>query len=193
MNSKNNWVGIDYGSKMAGTTAICYHQDSQLHILQSEKKQDADAFISQFLQTHVVENLYLDAPLSLPDAYFNKGEDFFYRACDRETKAMSPMFLGGLTARAMKLKSMHPDVNFFECYPAYLVKKVLSLGVNYLKKEKYNSELETILCKKYNLSLKQGLENWHQLDALCCWLTGLRHLNKLHLELGNESEGQIII
>ena len=36
-------LGIDYGSKLAGTTVICFEKNKQLHFLQSEKKKDADA------------------------------------------------------------------------------------------------------------------------------------------------------
>ena len=43
------WIGIDYGSKLAGTTVICYKKEGRLQLLQSEKKSDADAFVSQFI------------------------------------------------------------------------------------------------------------------------------------------------
>ena len=34
--------GIDYGSKLAGTTVICFAHNKHLEFIQSEKKQDAD-------------------------------------------------------------------------------------------------------------------------------------------------------
>jgi uncharacterized protein len=39
--------------------------------------------------------IFMDAPLSLPQVFFGpSGNEFFYRRCGRELKAMSPMFLG---------------------------------------------------------------------------------------------------
>lgn len=88
-------LGIDYGSKLAGTTAICYQEGDALTIIQSEKKQDADRFINDTVESLKPEQIFIDAPLSLPAAYFGNGDDYFYRDCDRQLKAMSPMFLGG--------------------------------------------------------------------------------------------------
>jgi predicted nuclease with RNAse H fold len=96
--------GIDYGSKMAGTTVITYNQDNVLYQRSSVKNGDADAFILDCVTELQPGQIYIDAPLSLPLACFGKGTDFFYREADRKLKAMSPMFLGGLTARAMKLR-----------------------------------------------------------------------------------------
>ena len=116
--------GIDYGSKLAGTTVICFDENEKLNFRQSEKKQDADAFLEKLISEKQPDSVFIDAPLSLPNAYFGKGEDYFYRKCDREVGGMSPMFLGGLTARAIKLKSKSetPECPFYEIYPAQLVR-----------------------------------------------------------------------
>ena len=42
-------VGIDYGSKLAGTTVIAYTQENEVHFMSSVKKQDADQMIINFL------------------------------------------------------------------------------------------------------------------------------------------------
>ena len=88
--------GIDYGSKLAGTTVITYDIDRVLYQLQSDKKSDADKFVLNHVTDLKPDAIYLDAPLSLPKAYFGEGDDFFYRKGDKELRAMSPMFLGGL-------------------------------------------------------------------------------------------------
>ena len=98
-------IGIDYGSKMAGTTVIAYLKSGKLHFAQSQKKKDADLFVENWVAQHQPRAIFLDAPLSLPGVYTEPEayDDYFYRAGDRLLRAMSPMFLGGLTARAMRL------------------------------------------------------------------------------------------
>lgn len=188
-----SWAGIDYGSKLAGTTVICFLKGDKLHFLQSEKKRDADAFIVDFVNEHQPQNIFIDAPLSLPAAYFGNGNNYFYRECDRETKAMSPMFLGGLTARAMRLNSDLRQVKYFETYPAYLAKDVLGLKDFYNKKSKDSSEFINKLLSSFSITLESLPTNWHQVDALLCWLSGWRFHNKTILKIGNIDEGIIYI
>ena len=186
----DNWVGIDYGSKLAGTTVICHKKKDTLCFMQSAKKQDADAFISTALTELKPKVVFLDAPLSLPSAYFGKGDNFFYRQCDVETRAMSPMFLGGLTARAMKLKQGNSGVDFKETYPAYFIKTILKLKEDYNKKQKYDDKILSKLNLDYSVS---DIANWHQFDALCCWLTGERYVNERAVKIGNLEEGLIVV
>jgi len=61
--------GIDYGSKLAGTTVITYDHKGQLHQVSSAKKQDADAMILAVATELEPTSIYLDGPLSLPGAY----------------------------------------------------------------------------------------------------------------------------
>ena len=189
----DSWVGIDYGSKMAGTTVICYKSGQHIHFLQSEKKSDADAFIAKCLAELQPQFVFLDAPLSLPSVYNGKGTDYFYRACDKETKAMSPMFLGGLTARAMRLDAQIKDVEFKETYPGYFVRQILELGSRYGKKGPLDIELAKQLADAYKLKLEVLPENWHQLDALCCYISGLRHHSGDGIKIGEAREGLIYV
>jgi len=186
-----DWVGIDYGSKLAGTTVICYEKNKKLCLLQSEKKKDADLFISNFIKEHRPKEIYLDAPLSLPGAYLGVGDDYFYRKCDKATKAMSPMFLGGLTARAMKLAASHKEVVFKECYPGYLIRTVLDYSELYAKKSKYSPKLHKQLAKEFDLEYNSTPKNWHQLDAVVCWISGWRHGSGQGELLGEANEGLI--
>lgn len=190
MSENKKWIGVDYGSKLAGTTVICYEAEGSLMFVQSDKKKDADKFIIEFIDKNKIENIFIDAPLSLPAAYFGKGENYFYRQCDVETKAMSPMFLGGLTARAIKLQSQFPQKKFKETYPAYLIKEVLQLSDLYLKKKPY----ENAILKVMNLNIVVAkINNWHQFDALSCWLSGKRYFENEALKIGNFNEGVIVV
>jgi len=185
--------GIDYGSKLAGTTAICYNLDNQLFILNSEKKKDSDQFISEAIVELKPSAIYIDAPLSIPAAFYNRGTNFHYRKCDRLTSAMSPMFLGGLTARAMSLRQGHKQYHFHECYPSYFIREVLDAKEYYHKKEVVpNEQIIDLLQEHLNFKIP-SLGSYHQLDSVICWLSGMRHIKNQHLVLGDENEGVIIV
>ncbi len=188
-------LGIDYGAKMAGTTALAWIEKSKISILQSEKKQDADTFILQVVSAIKPSIIFLDAPLSLPPAFTNSSSsDYFYRQGDKELGAMSPMFIGGLTARAMKLKRTlaESNIQIFETYPAGLNKKVLES--KYYKNDL--QQFEKAINKKlteFNVKLKPRLTNWHQMDAVLTLLSALRWQRGEYLTFGDDGEGQIII
>ena len=85
---------------------------------------DADAFIHSEAIHLKPRMIFIDAPLSLPGIYWlgNGFRDHFFRQCDKEMNAMSPMFLGGLTARAMRLKAelKSTGCKIIETYPRML-------------------------------------------------------------------------
>jgi uncharacterized protein len=188
-------AGIDYGSKLSGYTAIAIEEDESILILSSEKDKDADRWLEDVLRQYPVEQVYIDAPLSLPAAYFGKGSDFMYRHCDRVTKAMSPMFLGGLTARAMRLAHAHKlrKVLFREVYPAQTVFR-LSTQDLYNKKSNPHSlllqELEDILGKPFHF--ERGQVRMHEVDALLALYAGKLHQKGIATVVGDPDEGQII-
>ena len=185
--------GIDYGSKLAGTTAICYNQDHQLFVLNSKKKKNADEFIASAIAELKPSAIYLDAPLSIPAAYYGKGSSFHYRNCDRETSAMSPMFLGGLTARAMSLRKENEKLPFYECYPSYFVRSIVNAKDHYNKKEGIpNDQILQLIQNHLDLKIP-AIESYHQLDSVICWLSGMRHIKNEHVALGDEDEGLIIV
>lgn len=190
-----NIAGIDFGSRLAGTTAICFLEKGKLNILQSKKRQDADLFIIDFIDRYKPWKIFIDAPLSLPSRYRGEGIDYFYRAADREVGAMSPMFIGGLTARAVRLTDILTDkgVDLFEVYPSHLAKTIFASGTDvYKKKNGLNDFLKTVEHEiPYNL--KEIPVNWHQVDSLLAWISGYRFLHKDHLEFGDPSEGLIIV
>jgi predicted nuclease with RNAse H fold len=191
--------GIDYGSKLAGTTVICFEKNGQLHLLQSEKKKDADAFVKQQIDEYQPNHIFIDAPLSLPAAYFypekSAEPNFFFRQCDKELRAMSPMFLGGLTARAMKLKYHYLNSSplFFETYPSFLVKTLFPDVLIYKKKKVEIADFLNLLKPVLPLDLTEIPTNWHQIDSILAWLSGHRFFTKKALKIGDAKEGIIIV
>jgi predicted nuclease with RNAse H fold len=192
------WVGIDYGSKLAGTTVLAFAKKGIIGFRQTRKKTDADQALHRWIKEEKPQQIFMDAPLSLPAVYRNDQltGDYFYRQADRDLKAMSPMFLGGLTARAMRLAAnLKTDlvVDFWETYPGYLA-KILALPKDQYKKEKrYLPLLTGLLWREYSLELEQIPENWHQFDALLAYISGLRFQSGIHQVFGNPEEGQIVI
>jgi uncharacterized protein len=192
------WAGIDFGSKTAGTTVICIGNNTkQLDIVGTAPKQDADHFLRSMIETSKPEFATIDAPLSLPFVYTHpeRGKDYFYREVDKEVKAMSPMFLGGLTARAIKLRDEAAifQVPLFETYPALFVKQ-FGLQAHYHKKD--NTQIEPFVYDLLNffpakITLAQ-LPTWHHVDALIAWMSCYRMAHDMHLTFGDD-EGQLFI
>lgn len=184
-------AGIDYGSKLAGTTVICYDKDGRLHFTQSQKKKDADKMIIDWVSEHNPDLIMLDAPLSLPIVYRDpsKGSDYHYRQCDRELGAMSPMFLGGLTARAMKLRAQIAYGNCLETYPKQVMKSRFPL-----LKEFYKTDTEKF-CDKLQENIpflfESTLSNWHQVDSCLAWFAGWQMQHGEATYFGDLDEGRI--
>ena len=105
---------------------------------------------------------------------------------------MSPMFLGGLTARAMKLKSKCQNYDFYEAYPGAVAKQLE------LNQWNYKKDLESIpQCKKV-LEDRIGLEitpinSWHQFDAVLAFYIGWKCVRGEAEAIGDEQEGVIYI
>lgn len=187
------WAGIDFGAKLSGKTAICYERDGFLRMMLSEKGEDADIFCSQTIELMKPDIIYLDAPLSLPEAYYGKGNDFFYRQCDRELKAMSPMFLGGLTARAIRLANLwrSQNIQVFETYPK-MVWEELSTTVSRVDLQQL-IDIVTSYLDDYQLPMLQiQPKNYHEADSLLAWIGSFRHQTNRATIAGKADEGQII-
>jgi uncharacterized protein len=191
-------LGIDFGSKMAGTTVICSYYKGRLHFDASKNREDADAFITTKLSLLRPELVFIDAPLSLPGRYsgHEKFADYFYREADRELGAMSPMFIGGLTARAIRLKDWitAQGMTAFETYPSYEA-KVLELDA-----KKYKGDEKHLPLLALEVGEKSGLQvplaaitDWHHFDALLAFVAGMRYMNGQHRAIGKEEEGVIYV
>ena len=195
--------GIDYGSKLAGTTVIAKwdraaKEGTLLQFVSSAKKSDADVFLkTEFLEDRPT-HIFLDAPLSLPAVYrgATDREDYFYRACDRTLKAMSPMFLGGLTARAMRLASFfrQHDCTVFETYPGALARQYRLQDLNYKKQLGYLPDVINALRVKAPLPFQPGdLRDWHHVDAYLAIWSAQRFFAEEARIVGDPEEGLIIV
>lgn len=194
------WLGVDYGARYAGTTAVVWCSGDRLQISQSQKKEDVDSWLPALVLELSAKWLFIDAPLSLPSAYRPElqGDDYMYRQCDRELKAMSPMFLGGLTARAMQLASglASRGVLCMESYPAALARELYG-GMPWKKKDKVGEEQLAAFAERLlsgtGLQLARPLESPHEADALLAWWSGWRYHRGEHLSFGEEKEGLVIV
>lgn len=183
--------GIDFGARRSGTTALCYDRDGTLHIERVAKGRDADAHVEAFVRAHRPTALYIDAPLSLPAAYRGAGDDFFFRACDRALHAMSPMFLGGLVARAMRLCRCLAPVPVYEVYPraaAQLLRQQYGVtGYRETRPQAYAAKL----AGTRNLAVATTPTTWHEVDAWLAWWVGYRHMQGQARAYGDPTEGLV--
>lgn len=188
-------IGVDYGSKTSGLTTLAYTNDNQKIIIeQCSRGKDADQWLLNRIQVLSKSVLALDAPLSLPGVYRNIPgcNNYHYRQCDLETKAMSPMFLGGLTARAMSLKAECSKFNV-DCYEVYpkAVAQSLAFDPTRYKKDVLFLEVYTErICDAMNVECSTPA-NWHQFDALLAFYAGWKILNNTAEKRGVKSEGII--
>lgn len=188
-------IGIDYGSKLAGTTVLAIFDTDTQHTLleQSSKKQDADAFVLSTLCEHPANVVGIDAPLSLPGIYrdLEGNNDFHYRAADRQAKAMSPMFLGGLTARAMKLAS-EIEATTIEVYPKLSAERYRLQELGYKGDKEAIAPCLMALVQRTELPVAElSIENWHQFDALLALEITWRYHNNLADQYGDTKEGML--
>ena len=189
-------VGIDYGNKYAGTTVICYNSRHKVKFIQSSKNADADSFLLNELSYLHPDLIMIDAPLSLPGVYWlgNDYKDHFFRSCDRELKAMSPMFLGGLTARAINLIKKMNGTEVRETYPRKLV-DILQLPTAEYKQSDSKPGLFAARIKSLSgvRFSESQITSWHHVDALLAYLSGVRYGEKNDQKYGIPEEGLIIV
>ncbi len=192
-------MGIDFGAKLAGTTAVAMVRDGALRLWQSEKGKDADSWLLYLIAELQPKVIFLDAPLSLPKVYareaFTTASDFFYRQADREVQAMSPMFIGGLTARAIKLRTQlaAQGIAVLETYPSQANRLLFPHLQGYKKSlaalPTYAGALQGLL----SCPLPIPPANWHQVDAILAWNSSYRHLHHQAILYGDPKEGVVIV
>jgi uncharacterized protein len=196
MSELHTLAGFDFGAKLAGTTSMTILKDSKFFILDCKKGEDADAWILEQVERQAIKTVFIDAPLSLPPAYFDdKSNEFFYRKADAALGAMSPMFLGGLTARAMKIKRLleAQHIAVFETYPAALVSELFAHSKFYKKDiPGFRKELRA-KTKLHDLPALPPFKTFHQVDSLLAWFSGFRHISHQSIIHGSKVEGEIFI
>jgi predicted nuclease with RNAse H fold len=193
--------GIDYGSKLAGTTVLSTFdpKTGRTQFQRSARKQDADEFLLDLLPGDAPACVFLDAPLSLPGIYrgLPNCRDYFFRQADKEVKAMSPMFLGGLTARAMQLKELLEGrgLPVYETYPAAQAKRLGLQKAGYKGESAYLPAVLKLVLESYPSIVLEISEvaAWHHLDALLALVAAIRFTKGEHTLYGETAEGVIIV
>ncbi len=192
--------GIDYGSKLSGNTVIALIQDNHIFFLEAEEKVNADEFISNAVEHFKPKLIFMDAPMSLPGVY--KGlegfSNYHFRKADIETKAMSPMFLGGLAARAMELRDKFEAMNIEvkETYPRLMANRfdLKAFGYKSSKSALRECALHLKECIKEPLRFNSAdLKTWHHLDALLALMSALSYQCGDFCTYGDPREGQIYV
>lgn len=189
-------LGIDFGSKRSGFTAVAALIEGNIHIYQCTKGEDADLWLQGLITRINPDIIGIDAPLSLPGVYRNIDgcTNFHYRHCDSKAGAMSPMFIGGLTARAMAFchwLTSNFDPKIIEVYPKLGAKR-LELSTGYKKDKDYLGPAQQIVEREFEgCVLLNKLENWHQFDAVLALLTSVRYAGGNAQKIGLEVEGLI--
>lgn len=183
--------GVDYGAKKSGNTAVAISNGFKISIYQAEKGADSDRWLNKLLVKYPPYFVAIDAPLSLPKAWCGGNGDLFYRKCDSALKAMSPLFLGGLTARAVQFKRSLEEkkTEVIECYPKGFVQKILD-GY-YPKAGEILDETLQKLSKEHQLIFSQIPTNEHQIDATLSLIMAIRYQKGLAQAFGEEREGLI--
>ncbi|WP_417591729.1 hypothetical protein [Owenweeksia hongkongensis] len=192
--------GIDYGSKLTGNTVISVFNDGDVFFLDMSQGVDADSFILNAAEHFMPSKIFIDAPLSLPGVYRNLPgfNNYHFRKADLELNAMSPMFLGGLAARAIELKSRLKSLGLkvFETYPIVMANQLKLRDCDYKGSLQNLSscaqEVINILPASINID-KDDIKTWHHLDALLALISAINSLFKKPRTYGHREEGLIYI
>ncbi len=197
---KHTLFGIDYGSKLSGNTVIAILNINKIYFLDVDENTDADEFIYNAAMHFKPDVVFIDAPLSLPGLYCGKNcTDYHFREADKQLKAMSPMFLGGLTARAMQLKArLEKEIptKVYETYPKSQACNYQLLGMGYKKNKSDLAVCRNHLTGKLNANLFidcQDIVSWNHLDALLALFGAMRFVMGLAETYGNPEEGLIYV
>lgn len=173
---------------MAGTTAIASLSDNWITLTSCPKGQDADAWIENHVLTIQPSIIAIDAPLTLPSGLMGLGADFHLRLADRLCGAMSPMFLGGLTARAMAMKATSKGIGIWiETYPSWIAK----MRSNCLRTD-HGTIMAWLQGIWPTVALPQPVDQ-HQVDALLALSAAEQLRRSTSLRYGDPREGVIII
>ncbi len=190
--SNTEHIGIDLGARSSGNTALCRRERGLFVFERSEKGADGDAWLDERIAALRPQAIYIDAPLSLPGAYFGRGSDHFFRTADVQARGMSPMFLGGLTARAIRFAERWraQGMAVHEVYPAALIRRAWE-----------HLHIATgRAIPRHKLRIMAGMcmlppptpADRHEADAWLCWVIGHRHRAGKAIVFGVPEEGLIL-
>jgi predicted nuclease with RNAse H fold len=190
--SADRFIGIDLGARSSGNTVVCRRERGLFVFERPLQGNDGDAWLEERITDLRPDAIYIDAPLSLPGAYFGRGADHFFRAADLQARGMSPMFLGGLTARAIRFAQRWRDAGIavHEVYPAALIRQAWE--------HLHIAPGKAI--PRHKLRLMAGMcslpppspADRHEADAWLCWVIGHRHRAGKAKVFGAPDEGLIL-
>lgn len=187
------FIGIDLGARSSGNTVICRRERGLFVFERTQQGKDGDAWLEDRIHEMRPGAIYIDAPLSLPGAYFGRGSDHFFRAADVQARGMSPMFLGGLTARAIRLAEhwRGQGIAVHEVYPAALIRRAWE----------HLHIAPGRAIPRHKLRIMAGMctlpppapADRHEADAWLCWVIGHRHRGGKAIAFGVPEEGLILV
>lgn len=193
-------IGVDIGSRLSGNTVLSIFNHGKVHFMQVDKNVDADSFVLNAAKHFRPQHIFLDAPLSLPGRYCGlKGyTDYHFRKADRELRAMSPMFLGGLTARAMELRDNleAEGIPVFETYPRVMARKQGLEELGYKGGKSALLHCRALIRKHMNPKIEMDcadMKTWHHVDACLAMMSALAFVCGAHDVYGDEAEGRIYV
>ncbi|MEM8628668.1 MAG: hypothetical protein AAGF04_01125 [Chlamydiota bacterium] len=185
------WIGVDFGAKTRASTALTSSRGDQISAVLCPLKGDVDAWLYAHIKKIRAAHVFLDAPLSLPRIYFDPADlhsSHHFRQVDRDLGAMSPLFLGGLTARAIALKASLEKIGVacYETYPAATLKKrfpgqSVDEALSYIERD-----------TKRSITDLQRL-NSHEKDSILAWYAGYCYFFREPLVFGRKEEGMIVV
>lgn len=193
-------MGIEYVNNRSLHSVICILDEvaGELEFLTATSQEEADEKIKQQILSRSPAYVFINAPLTLPGAYFSDdGKDFFYRECDKQLKCPSPMLNGELLARSIRLKHQVQnlaDITIFETYPVYLAKELTIDEYGFGEEELDIKQVLKKLQSKFDYPLDHRQINTKQhLNALLCLLSAIRYKEGESEAYGDDEEGLIII
>ena len=191
-------AGVDYGGKTTGTTVLAVWQAGQFALHPTRVNQNADRWLLNTLTELQPSLVFMDAPLGLPGVYRGlKGcTDYHKRAVDHTVGAMSPMYLGGFTARAMELAAQltAAGLQVHETYPKQVAKNLGLDFAHYKNKKEPTPNIEATwqqLQQKLDwLPTMPAPHSWDMVDATLALHAAMRFASGQGTRLGNK-EGYI--
>lgn len=192
--------GIDYNSSDSDRTVLCLldELEGKIQFIVSSEREDPNEVIKQQILSKSPAYVFIDAPLSLPRAYFDSDyEDYLYRESDKELGCQSPMETGLLTANAIKLRhslQQMSNIPLKETCPKELAKIYQLEEAGYRGHISQIKEVVKVLQEKTEHMLDtQFFTSWQHVDAFLAMMSSLRFKNDEAKEFGNKKEGKVFV
>ena len=187
-------IGIDLGGRTTAKTSISLLAIAEKEVVLFSKEYisnicgKSDSSFIKFVNDLDPDVIGIDAPLSLPDF---TSENYLYRKCDKELKALSPMTLGEITARAIYLKNNFTSSYIFEVYPKTLLELHKINHKGYKRNSRLQKQIFDFLSEFYDLKFPHFDLNEDDLDSILAVLI-LFHYKNGKFEIVNEGPPFII-